>query len=146
MENDNENLVSIGQLSRKLKISVVWLKAQADKGILPCINVDGKLLFNLKTIKIHWPNLQQRGTTIMVVESPQKIAPALLTISQVCEYLNIARATFYKLNSTGAFGLLPVKLGTCRKILYRKDEIEHWIQTGCPHRKIWQAQRKEAKS
>lgn len=78
-------------------------------------------------------------------QSPEKIAPALLTISQVCAYLNIARATFYKINVTGAFGLLPVKLGTCRKVLYRKDEIENWVRAGCPHRKIWQAQRKEMK-
>ena len=33
----------------------------------------------------------------------EKIVPALLTIPQVCEYLNVARATFYKLNSTGAY-------------------------------------------
>ena len=55
----------------------------------------------------------------------EKIAPALLNIPQVCAYLNIARATFYKINATGAFGLLPIKLGTCRKVLYRKDEIEN---------------------
>ena len=73
------------------------------------------------------------------------IQPALLTISQVCAYLNIKRATFYKINATGAFGLLPVKLGTCRKVLYRKTEIEKWILGDCPHGKIWQSQRKEKK-
>ena len=78
-------------------------------------------------------------------QSPEKIQPALLTIPQVCAYLNIARATFYKINQTGAFGLLPIKLGTCRKVLYRRDEIDSWIQSGCPHRKIWQSQRKELK-
>ncbi|MHC4426746.1 MAG: helix-turn-helix transcriptional regulator [Planctomycetota bacterium] len=57
----------------------------------------------------------------------------------MCEYLNISRALFYKLNATGAFGLLPIKLGTCRKVLYRRDEIEEWIQAGCPHRKQWQS-------
>lgn len=41
---------------------------------------------------------------------PLKIEPALLTIAQVCEYLNIKRATFYKINATGAFGLLPVNI------------------------------------
>jgi len=46
---------------------------------------------------------------------PLKIEPALLTITQVCEYLNIARATFYKINATGAFGLLPVRLGFAGK-------------------------------
>ena len=81
----------------------------------------------------------------MTTETPVKIAPALLTIPQVCEYLNIARATFYKINATGAFGLLPIKLGTCRKVLYSKAEIERWVRAGCPHRKQWQIQRKEIK-
>ena len=72
---------------------------------------------------------------------PLKIEPALLTIPQVCEYLNIARATFYNLRASGKFAPLPVNL--CRKVLYRKTEIERWVQADCPHRKIWQSQRKE---
>ena len=71
---------------------------------------------------------------------PLKIEPALLTILQVCEYLNIKRATFYKINATGAFGLLPIKLGTCRKVLYSKAELDAYVRAGCPHRKQWQNQ------
>jgi len=67
------------------------------------------------------------------------IQPALLTIPQVCEYLNIKRATFYKINATGAFGLLPVRLGTCRKVLYSRAELDTYVKSGCPHRKQWQA-------
>ena len=76
---------------------------------------------------------------------PLKIEPALLTIPQVCLYLNIKRATFYKLNATGAFGLLPVKLGALRKVLYVRSEVESWIKAGCPHRKQWQIIKKEMK-
>lgn len=72
-----------------------------------------------------------------------KIEPALLTIPQVCLYLNIKRATFYKINATGAFGLLPIKLGTCRKVLYSKIELEAFIKADCPHRKQWQAMKKD---
>lgn len=71
----------------------------------------------------------------MTAETPEKIAPALLTIPQVCQYLNIARATFYKVNATGAFGLLPVKLGTCRKVLYSRAELDAYVKSGCPHRR-----------
>ncbi len=71
-----------------------------------------------------------------------KIEPALLTIPQVCEYLNIARATFYKINATGAFGLLPIKLGNCRKVLYLRSELEDWLKAKCPHRKQWQEHRR----
>ncbi len=73
-------------------------------------------------------------------QSPEQlqIQPALLTIPQVCEYLDIKRATFYKINATGAFGLLPIKLGTCRKVLYSRAELDSYVRADCPHRKIWQ--------
>jgi len=74
---------------------------------------------------------------------PLRIEPALFTIPQVCEYLNIKRATFYKINATGAFGLLPVRLGTCRKVLYSRAELDSYIKAGCPPRRQWQSQRKE---
>lgn len=79
----------------------------------------------------------------MTAETPVKIEPALLTIPQVCEYLNIARPTFYKINATGAFGLLPVKLGTCRKVLYSRLELDAYVRAGCPGRKQWQIMKKE---
>ena len=88
--------------------------------------------------------LQKRGQA-MIDTVPQKIEPALLTIPQVCAYLNIARATFYKINATGAFGLLPVKLGMCRKVLYSRIELDAYVRAGCPHRKIWQSQRRKGK-
>ena len=81
----------------------------------------------------------------MTNESPERIAPALLTIPQVCSYLNIARPTFYRLKETGAFGLLPVKLGTLRKVLYSRIELDAYVRSDCPHRKIWQIQKKELK-
>jgi predicted DNA-binding transcriptional regulator AlpA len=74
----------------------------------------------------------------MTVEATAKIEAGLWTIAQVCEYLNIKRATFYKIKATGAFGLLPIKLGTCRKILYSRAELYAFVKAGCPHRKIWQ--------
>jgi len=81
----------------------------------------------------------------MTAEARQTIQPALLTIPQVCAYLNIARPTFYKINATGAFGLLPIKLGTCRKVLYSRAELDAYVRAGCPHRKHWQIEKKEIK-
>jgi excisionase family DNA binding protein len=72
----------------------------------------------------------------MTTETTQKIAPALLTISQVCELLNVSRAEFYRLNASGKFAPLPV--GLCRKRLYLRSEVEDWLSKKCPYRKIWQ--------
>ncbi|HCO96626.1 MAG TPA: hypothetical protein DIU00_22250 [Phycisphaerales bacterium] len=81
----------------------------------------------------------------MTDATPEKIQPALLTIPQICAYLNIARPTFYKIKATGAFGLLPIKLGTCRKVLYSRAELDAYVRAGCPHRKQWQFMKKEMK-
>jgi len=79
----------------------------------------------------------------MTTDTPERIRPALLTIPQVCAYLNIARPTFYKIN-TGAFGPLPVKIFGCRKVLYSRTELEAYIQESTAQgkfipRKQWQS-------
>lgn len=83
-------------------------------------------------------------------QSPESlmIQPALLTIPDVCLYLNVKRATFYSLNATGTFGLLPIKLGTCRKVLYSKIELDAYLKASTAigkfiNRQEWQTQRKE---
>jgi predicted DNA-binding transcriptional regulator AlpA len=73
----------------------------------------------------------------MTIESPETMSPALLTIPQLCQFLNISRAEFYRLDASGKFA--PLSIGLCRKRLYVRAEIERWIQAGLPHRKVWQA-------
>jgi predicted DNA-binding transcriptional regulator AlpA len=77
----------------------------------------------------------------MDVEAPVKIEPALLTISQVCQLINVGRAELYRLKATGVFAPLPV--GLCRKVLYLRSEVEDWLKQKCPHRKQWQAMRQQ---
>ncbi len=79
----------------------------------------------------------------MNTETPATIQPALLTIPQVCAYLNIARPTFYKLN-TGTFGPLPVRLLGCRKVLYSRAELDAYVRESTVQgrlipRQQWQA-------
>jgi excisionase family DNA binding protein len=71
----------------------------------------------------------------------EKIEPALLTVEEICQLINVKRATFYKLKNSGHFAPLPVPL--CRKVLYLRSEIEDWLRAKCPHRKQWQAMRRE---
>jgi predicted DNA-binding transcriptional regulator AlpA len=83
-------------------------------------------------------------------QSPElhKTEAALLTIPEVCLYLNVKRATFYNLNATGTFGLLPLRLGNCRKVLYSKIELDAYlkastIQGKFINRQQWQNSRKD---
>jgi excisionase family DNA binding protein len=80
---------------------------------------------------------------VAITNNNSIIQPALLTIQQVCELVNIKRATFYKLNASGAFAPLPI--GICRKVLYQRAEIEAWIAAKCPHRKQWQIMKGNSK-
>jgi predicted DNA-binding transcriptional regulator AlpA len=66
----------------------------------------------------------------------KSIEPMLLTVTDVCNLLNVKRATFYKIKASGAFA--PLEVGLCRKVLYNRLEIEKWIGAGCPHRRPWQ--------
>ncbi|MBN1972543.1 MAG: helix-turn-helix domain-containing protein [Sedimentisphaerales bacterium] len=77
----------------------------------------------------------------MTIDNNSTLSPALLTIQQVCQLLNISHAEFYRLDASGKFA--PLSIGLCRKRLYIKSEIESWIRAGCPHRKQWQIQKKE---
>jgi excisionase family DNA binding protein len=81
-------------------------------------------------------NVTQQSSGTTKEKESEKIAPALLTIPQVCQLLNISRAEFYRLNQSGKFA--PLQVSLCRKVLYNRAEIDRWIQAGCPHRKIWQ--------
>jgi len=71
---------------------------------------------------------------------PLQIQPALLTVEQTCQLINVKRATFYNLKASGKFAPLPV--GLCRKVLFIRVEVEDWIKAGCPHRRQWQIQKK----
>lgn len=77
----------------------------------------------------------------MSAEAPERIQPALLTIPQVCQLLNISRAEFYRVDQTGKFA--PLSTGLCRKRLYVRAEIENWIRAGLPHRRQWQSVKKD---
>lgn len=68
------------------------------------------------------------------------IQPELLIIPDVCKMMNISRAEYYKLNASGRFA--PLQIGLCRKVLYQRAEVEAWLAAKCPHRRQWQAQRK----
>jgi predicted DNA-binding transcriptional regulator AlpA len=74
-------------------------------------------------------------------QSSEMIAPALLTILQVCQLLNVSHAEFYRLNTSGKF--VPLSTGLCRKRLYIRVEIEAWIRADLPHRKLGSEQRKK---
>jgi len=60
--------------------------------------------------------------------------PLLLSASDAARLLGIGERHFHALNSTGRVPL-PVELG--RRRLWRRRELENWVDAGCPAREEW---------
>ena len=61
----------------------------------------------------------------------------LLTAEEAAERLGISPAHFFRMNSSGALGPRPIKLGEkCSR--WRAAELQAWVDAGCPTREKWQ--------
>ena len=70
------------------------------------------------------------------------IEPALLTIEQTCQFLNIGKTLLYRRLSSECFGVMPIRIG--RKVLFSRKELQAYVDAGMPPRPKWQAM-KQAK-
>jgi len=48
--NDNE-LLQAGPMARRMRVPVRWLKAEAEKGNIPCLNAGGVFLFHPEVVE-----------------------------------------------------------------------------------------------
>jgi predicted DNA-binding transcriptional regulator AlpA len=73
------------------------------------------------------------ASIVRQLTSPRAV---LLNAKDAARYLSISWAHFYALHSAGRIGPLPIHLG--RRALWRRAEIEAWVEAGCPSRERWQ--------
>jgi len=45
MENET-NLLPVGPMARRIRVSVAWLRGEAEAGRIPCLIADRQILFN----------------------------------------------------------------------------------------------------
>ena len=74
----------------------------------------------------------------IAVNSPP-VAPALMTSVELAAELQISERTVRRLEITGKIGPRPMNIG--RAVRYRRDEVEKWIEAGCPARDSWGGRR-----
>lgn len=67
--------------------------------------------------------------------------PLLLSAKQAAAAIGVGKSFFYCLHSSGRLGPLPVHLG--RRTLWNRQELESWVQQGCPARDKWQELKKQ---
>lgn len=68
-------------------------------------------------------------------ERNNNVTPLLVSAQDAAGLLGISQRAFYSLLSSGRIGPLPIHLG--RRTLWRRNELESWIQAGCPARQQW---------
>ena len=44
-------LLTVGQTARRHHVTVKWLRAEAEAGRVPCLNADGRLLFDPECVE-----------------------------------------------------------------------------------------------
>ena len=63
---------------------------------------------------------------------------ALFTMSDFAERLAVSDRTFSRLKSAGR---IPAAVQIGSRPRWRREEIELWIEAGCPDRAVWEAMR-----
>jgi predicted DNA-binding transcriptional regulator AlpA len=62
--------------------------------------------------------------------------PLLIGDREAAALVGVSRAHWHRLRAAGK---LPPSIRLGRKVLWRRVEIELWIQAGCPDAKSWAA-------
>lgn len=62
------------------------------------------------------------------------------SVKAVAARLDVTERWIWKALSNAKFGPVPIRLG--RSVKFDLDELEHWIDAGCPAREQWQVLRK----
>jgi predicted DNA-binding transcriptional regulator AlpA len=59
----------------------------------------------------------------------------LVDVVELARMLSVGRTSIFRMQHAGLLGPRPVRL--CRRVLWRKAEVERWVEAGCPPRTRW---------
>ncbi len=68
-------------------------------------------------------------------ENMPRMDPLLLDALAAAAFIDVSRATFWKLHASGKIPL-PLRLSQ-RVVRWRKEELVAWVRAGCPSRDKW---------
>jgi predicted DNA-binding transcriptional regulator AlpA len=84
-------------------------------------------------------NLRQNAARILTAA----VQPLLIGAKEAGQLCNRSPASWWRDHASGRVPA-PVKLGG--KTLWRRAELERWIEAGCPSRRAWEALEKSRKA
>lgn len=79
----------------------------------------------------------------MVTSRMAEHEPILVDANDAAAMLGVSRAHFYRMRAAGQVPL-PVRLG--KAVRWRVEELQEWVDAGCPGRSKWEAIKAERKS
>lgn len=51
MESDHAPLLPLNRMARRLRVTIAWLRAEADAGRIPCLRAESRYLFSPETVE-----------------------------------------------------------------------------------------------
>ena len=66
-------------------------------------------------------------------------AALLVSADTAATLLGISKRLFYSMHSSGKLGPLPIKFGS--RSLWRRKELEAWVDGGCKERQQWEGEK-----
>ena len=72
---------------------------------------------------------KNQGHPVEPAETKQLSERMLITVKDLARMLSVSERSVWRLVSAGRIPI-PIKIGSF--VRWHRDEIEHWIQQGCP--------------
>jgi len=66
----------------------------------------------------------------------ENLQPLLLSATDAASLIGIGRSLFWSMHSAGK---VPLPVGLGKRRLWRRSELERWVDAGCPARSQWEA-------
>jgi predicted DNA-binding transcriptional regulator AlpA len=71
------------------------------------------------------------------------VEPAVFTLAELARYLNRGSSSIYR---DLALGIIPSPVKIGGRQMWRRVEIDAWLDAGCPSRDEWEARRTAERS
>jgi predicted DNA-binding transcriptional regulator AlpA len=76
----------------------------------------------------------------IMIETVENPKPLLLSAEAAARLIGIGRSLFWSMHSAGK---VPLPVGLGKRRLWRRAELEKWVDAGCPERVRWAAMSEE---
>lgn len=119
-KDGKRELLNLGQMARRLRVTTRWLRAEADEGRVPCVQAEGRVLFSPQAVV---DSLIDRATPKPVNNTTNRV---LLYEHEAATMCGINPGRFTRMTKKS---LVPHVLLPDGEYRYEKEILLEWIKT-----------------